>query len=339
MQNNFITKWSKFKGKKKSYYSLILFIIIFSFSLTIELFSNDKPLLVKYKEEYYFPIFKQYSEITFGGDFETEADYADLYVLNLIKKNGFVIFPLLRYSFDTINYNLTSPPPTPPSRDNILGTDDQGRDVFSRLIYGVRVSLVFGILLTIISSVIGIILGAMQGYLGGKFDLIMQRVIEIWSGLPIIFILIILATFVIPSFWWLLLIMVLFSWMSLVSPIRAEFLKARKLDYVLSAKATGVSEFNIILKHILPNSMISALTFIPFILSGSIVVLTSLDFLGFGLPIGTASLGELLAQGKNNPNSSWIGLTTFFMLSFILTLLIFIGEGIRDAFSPENIHT
>lgn len=309
--------------------------MLFIFALIVEFYSNDKPLLVKYDQQYYFPIFKIYAETSFGGDFETEADYLDPYVQNLINQKGFLVFPLLHYSFDTINYNLLSPPPTPPSKENLLGTDDQGRDVFARLIYGLRISLIFGFLLTIISSIIGILLGALSGYLGGVFDLIVQRFIEIWSGLPIIFILIILATFVIPNFWWLLLIMTLFSWMVLVIPVRVEFLKARELEYVLAARAAGVKEHNIIIKHILPNSLVAALTFIPFILSNSVIVLTSLDFLGFGLPSGTASLGELLAQGKNNPHALWIGLTTFFTLSFILTLLIFIGEGIRDAFNQE----
>jgi len=329
------SKWQKFRNNRKSFYSLIIFLIIFIFSLTIELYSNDKPLLVKYDGQYFFPVINSYSETTFGGDFETEADYLDPYVRNLIEQKGYLIFPLLNYSFDTINYHLSSPPPTPPSKENILGTDDQGRDVFARLVYGLRISLIFGLFLTIISSIIGVFIGAASGYLGGAFDLFMQRFIEIWSGLPTIFILIIMATFIIPSFWWLLLIMTLFSWMTLVGPVRVEFLKGRKLEYVLSAKAIGVKESNIILKHILPNSMVAALTFIPFILSNSVIILTSLDFLGFGLPAGTASLGELLSQGKNNPHSPWIGLTTFFTLSFILTLLIFIGEGIRDAFNTE----
>ena len=328
-------KIQKFKQNKRAFYALILFLVILFLSLIVEFYANDQPILVKYQDNYYFPIINTYPETSFGGDFATATDYKDPYIRNIINNNGFMIFPLFHYSFDTIDYHLPSPPPTPPSFTHILGTDDHGRDVFARLIYGLRISLLFGLTLTIISSIIGIFLGALQGYLGGKFDLFMQRFIEIWSGLPVIFILIILATFVIPNFWWLLFIMLLFSWMSLVAPVRAEFLRARKLEYVLAARAVGVSEYNIITKHIMPNATVAALTFIPFILSGSIVILTSLDFLGFGLPAGSASLGELLSQGKDNPHAIWIGLSTFVTLSFILTLLIFIGEGIRDAFNPE----
>ena len=331
-----MTKWQKFKKNKKSFYSLIIFLAIFILALLAPLYSNDKPVLVKYEQQYYFPIFKTYTETEFGGDFLSEADYSDNYVQELIKAKGFLIFPPLRYSFDSINYDISDPPPTAPSLKNILGTDDQARDVFARLIYGLRISLIFGLLLTLFSSVIGVLLGAVQGYFGGNIDLFMQRFIEIWSGLPIIFILIILATFVIPDFWWLLFIMILFSWMTLVAPVRVEFLKVRKAEYVLAARAAGVKEKDIILKHILPNAMVATLTFLPFILSNSIIILTSLDFLGFGLPVGTASLGELLAQGKNNPHALWIGLTTFFTLSFLLTLLIFIGEGIRDTMSADN---
>lgn len=329
-------QWLKFKQNKRAYYSALIFSFIFLFTLCFDFISNDKPIIVKYDSNYYFPIFKQYAETEFGGDFYTEADYQDSYVQNLIKKKGFLIFPLFSYNHDTINYQLNAPPPTQPSFTNILGTDDQARDVFARLIYGLRISLLFGLFLTVISSVIGIFIGALSGYLGGKFDLFLQRIIEIWSGLPVIFLLIILANFVTANFWWLLLIMILFSWMGLVAPVRAEFLKARKLEYVLAAKSFGVSESRIIFRHILPNSLIAAVTFIPFIFSSSIISLTALDFLGFGMPAGTASLGELLAQGKNNPEALWLSLTSFITITFILTLIIFIGEGIRDSLNPDK---
>ncbi len=327
-----ISKAQKFKANRKAFYSLIIFSVICLISFCADFISNDKPLLVKYQGEYYFPIFKKYTEQNFGGDFLTEADYQDPYVQKLIKADGFMLNTPLNYSFDSINYHLTTPPPSPPTKQNILGTDDQARDVFARLLYGLRISLIFGFLLTVCSSVIGIFLGALQGYYGGKFDLIMQRFIEIWANLPMLFILIIMASFITPNFWWLLFIMILFSWNALVAPVRAEFLKARNLEYVIAARAMGVSELNIILKHILPNALIATFTFLPFILSGSIVSLTALDFLGFGMPAGSASLGELLAQGKNNPHALWLSISSFITLTTILTLVIFIGEGIRDSF-------
>lgn len=329
-------RFYKFKKNKRAFYSLIIFIFIFVISCFSELITNDKPILVKYKDSYYFPIIKKYAETKFGGDFETEADYLDPYLISLIKQDGFIIMPFFKYHHDTINYQLASPPPTAPSFKNILGTDDQARDVFARLLYGLRISILFGLLLTIFSSIIGILVGSAQGYFAGKFDLITQRILEIWSGMPMLFILIILANFITPNFWWLLIIMIAFSWMSLVSPVRAEFLKARKQDYVVAAQIAGVKEKNIILKHILPNALIATLTFIPFILSGSIITLTSLDFLGFGMPPGSPSLGELLAQGKNNISSPHLGLISFFTISILLTLLIFIGEGIRDAFRTSD---
>jgi microcin C transport system permease protein len=329
-------KISRFKSNKRAYYSLIIFLFISLLSLGAEFISNDKPILVKYDGSYHFPLIKRYPETFFGGDFETEADYTDPYVKELINKKGFMIMPPLPYRYDSINYLLPSPPPTPPSKNNILGTDDQARDVFARLLYGLRISLLFGITLTLLSSIIGIMAGAIQGFFGGLTDLIMQRILEIWSGLPMLFILIILANFIAPNFWWLLLIMLAFSWLNLVGPVRAEFLKARKQEYVIAARIAGIKERHIVLKHILPNALIAALTFIPFILSGSIVTLTSLDFLGFGLPPGTASLGELLSQGKNNLSSPWLGITVFITLSFMLTLLIFIGEGIRDTFATDR---
>jgi len=326
----------KFKRYKISYYSALIFTAIFIFTLIIPLISNDKPIIIKYEDRYYFPIFKNYAETEFGGDFATIANYKDPYLQNKIKEKGYFIFPPFKYSYDTINYYLKTPPPSPPSSENILGTDDQARDVFARLIYGLRISLLFGIILTVISSVIGIIIGAASGYFGGKFDIITQRIIEIWSGLPMIFILIIMTSFIIPNFWWLIIIMILFSWVSLILPVRAEFLKARKLEYVTAARSLGVSEHKIILKHILPNALIAAITFIPFIITSSIISLTALDFLGFGMPAGSASLGELLEQGRNNPHAIWLSLTSFTTLTIILTLIIFIGEGVRDAINDKN---
>lgn len=326
---------SRFKQSKRAVFSLYAFIFLFLISLLANFIANDKPILIVFAGKSYFPLFKQYAETEFGGDFKTEADYQDPYVKDLINKEGFMLMPLVPYSYNSINYNLSSPPPTPPDRHNFLGTDDQGRDIFARLLYGLRISIIFGIFLTVISSIIGIFLGAVQGYFAGKLDLILQRIIEIWQGLPALFILIILASVVTPNFWWLLLILTIFSWTALVSPVRAEFLKGRNLEYVKAARSLGVKEYQIIFRHILPNALVATLTFLPFILSSSIISLTSLDFLGFGMPPGSPSLGELLAQGKNNPSSYWIGLTTFFTLSFLLTILIFIGEGIRDCFRSE----
>ena len=325
-------RFNKFKASKKGKISGCLFLMIFFISLFAEFIANDKPLLIRFDGNFYFPIVKIYAETKFGGEFETEADYQDPYVQDLINQKGFFIMPLIKYSYDSINFNLKSPPPSSPDKVNWLGTDDLGRDILARLIYGVRISLFFGISLTIISSIIGILLGALQGYYGGLFDLLMQRFIEIWSNLPILFILIILSALITPNFFWLLMILLTFSWMALVQPIRAEFLKGRNLEYIKAARAAGVKESVIIFKHLLPNAMVATLTFLPFILSGSIITLTSLDFLGLGMPAGSASLGEILAQGKNNISAYWIGLTGFFVTSFLLTILIFVGEAIRDSF-------
>lgn len=332
-------KMENFKKNKRAFYSLIIFTILFLFTSIAEFVANDKPIILSYKGELYFPVFKKYAEKDFGGDFYTEADYRDPYVRKLIidQGNGFMIWPLIKYSYQTINYDLPKSAPTPPDGENWLGTDDQGRDVLARLIYGFRISVLFGISLTILSSIIGIAAGAVQGYFGGLIDLIMQRLIEIWSGLPMLFILIILASLVTPNFWWLLLITLLFGWTSLVSVVRAEFLKARNYEYVKAAKALGVKEHIIIFRHILPNAFVSSLTFLPFILTGAITTLTSLDFLGFGLPVGSASLGELLSQGKDNLQAPWLGIAAFLSLSVMLSLLIFIGEGVRDALDPRKI--
>jgi microcin C transport system permease protein len=287
------------------------------------------------------PVFSAYAETEFGGDFATEADYRDPYVVALIEgadgeKDGFIIWPPLRYSYDTINLNLDRPAPAPPSAENWLGTDDQGRDVLARLIYGFRISVLFGLALTIASSIIGIAAGAVQGYFGGWTDLTMQRFIEIWTSVPSLYLLIIIAAVIEPSFWILLGILLLFSWVALVGVVRAEFLRARNFEYVEAARALGVSNTTIMRRHLLPNAMVATLTFMPFILNASITTLTSLDFLGFGLPPGSPSLGELLAQGKANLQAPWLGLSGFFTIAIMLSLLIFIGEAVRDAFDPRK---
>lgn len=329
-------RWQNFKSHRRGYWSLWAFLALFALSLCSEMIANDKPLLVGYKHSLYFPVFKNYPETTFGGEFETATDFRDSYVRELISKDGWVLWPPIRFTYQTINYDLTVPAPAPPSRDNWLGTDDQGRDVVARLLYGFRISVVFAIALTLFSSLIGIAAGALQGYYGGRTDLYGQRFIEVWSGLPVLFMLIILSSFVEPNFWWLLGLMLLFSWPELTGLVRAEFLRARNLEYVRAARALGLSDGKIMFRHIMPNAMVSTLTFLPFIFTGSIGVLTSLDFLGFGLPPGSPSLGELVAQAKNNLNSPWLGISAFVTLSLMLTLLVFIGEAARDAFDPRK---
>lgn len=309
---------------------------LFLVTLGAELIANDKPLLVRYDGAFYTPAFKVYPETEFGGDFETEADYRDEFVVELIEEKGWMLWPLIPYSYDTINYNLKSPAPSAPDSDNWLGTDDQARDVMARLIYGFRISVLFGLLLTIGGSIIGIIAGGLQGFYGGWLDLLFQRFIEIWASLPTLYILIIMASVITPGFGSLLLIMILFGWTALVDVVRAEFLRARNFDYVRAAKALGVSNSVIMWRHVLPNAMVATLTFMPFILTGSITALTSLDFLGFGLPPGSPSLGELLAQGKNNIHAPWLGLTAFLSLAVMLSLLTFVGEAVRDAFDPRK---
>jgi len=329
-------RWDNFKAHKRGYWSLWLFLILFGLSLFAELLANDKPLLVQFRGDLYIPVLKEYPETVFGGSFASTTNYRDPFVSELIAKEGWMLWPPVRFSFQTINYNLTVPAPAPPSADNWLGTDDQGRDVFARIVYGFRVSVLFALVLTITSSVIGIIAGALQGFYGGWVDLAGQRFIEIWSGLPVLFMLIILSSVVEPSFWWLLGIMLLFSWTELTGLVRAEFLRARNLEYVRAARALGMSDGRIMFRHMLPNAMVSTLTFLPFIFTGAIGVLTSLDFLGFGLPPGSASLGELVAQGKNNLTAPWLGMSAFVTLSVLLTLLVFIGEAARDAFDPRK---
>ncbi len=324
-----------FKANKRGYYSLIIFCSLFFISLFSEFIANDKPLMVYYKGEVYMPIFKVYSEKTFGGDFESEADYKDEYVKELIQKHGFMIHTPIRYSYDTIKINSNKSYPSKPDVDNILGTDDNGRDVFARILYGFRISILFGLMLSIFSSIIGVFVGAVQGYYGGKIDLFGQRFLEIWGGLPMLYLLIILANYIQPSFWWLLGLLLLFSWTSLVGLVRAEFLRGRNFEYVKAARALGQSDLKIIVKHILPNALVATITFLPFIISGSIVTLTSLDFLGFGLPSNSPSLGELLAQGKANLHAPWLGISSFVVLSSLLTMLVFIGEAFRDALDPR----
>ncbi|NVJ57847.1 MAG: ABC transporter permease [Vibrionaceae bacterium] len=329
-------RWLRFKANKRGYWSLWIFVVLFVISLFAELIANDKPLLVEYNSQWYYPIAEQYAETEFGGEFETEADYTDPYVIELIEENGYIVWPLIRFSYDTINFNISGSVPSAPDEVNWLGTDDKGRDVLARIIYGFRISVLFGFVLTIVSSVIGVAVGATQGYYGGWLDLFGQRFIEVWSGMPTLFLLIILSSFVEPNFWWLLGIMVAFSWMSLVGVVRAEFLRCRNFDYVRAAHAMGVSDKRIMLRHMLPNAMVASLTMMPFILSGSVTTLTSLDFLGFGLPAGSPSLGELLAQGKANLQAPWLGFSAFFVLSLMLTLLVFVGEAVRDAFDPHQ---
>ena len=325
-----------FRANRRGFWSLWIFLGLFTITLFAEFVANDKPLLVRYDNHFYFPIFYDYPETVFGGFLPTEADYRDPEVAELIQEKGWMVFPIVPYSYDTINYNLPVPAPAPPSSDNWLGTDDQGRDVVARLIYGFRISVLFGLILTLLSSIVGIMAGAVQGYFGGWVDLLFQRFIEVWQGLPILYLLIILASVVEPNFWWLLGLMLLFSWMALVGVVRAEFLRVRNFDYVRAAKALGVSDTMIMFRHILPNAMVAALTFLPFILNGSITTLTALDFLGFGLPPGSPSLGELLNQGKANLQAPWLGITTFTVLAVMLSLLIFIGEAVRDAFDPRK---
>ena len=325
-----------FKANRRGHISLWLFAVIFFVTLFAELIANDRPILVVYDGGIYVPFAQSYPETTFGGDFPTEADYKDPFVVELIEEKGWMIWPLIPYSYNTIIKDLGQPAPSPPSPHNWLGTDDQARDVLARVIYGFRISVLFGLTLTILSSIIGIAAGAVQGYFGGWIDLGFQRFIEIWSGLPVLYLLIIMSSLIVPGFWSLLILMLLFSWMALVDLVRAEFLRARNLDFVRAARALGVGNATIMWRHLLPNAMVSTLTFMPFILSGSITTLTSLDFLGFGLPPGSPSLGELLTQGKNNLQAPWLGITSFMVLAIMLSLLIFIGEAVRDAFDPRK---
>ena len=326
-----------FRAHRRGYWSMWIFILLFVITLMSEFIANDKPLLVAYQDDYFFPIFEGYPETMFGGEFETEADYSDPYVEELIHNHGWMIWPLIRYNHQTVVWNLPTPAPSPPELENHwLGTDDKARDVVARLLYGFRISVLFGFTLTIISAIIGVIAGALQGYFGGWLDLLFQRFIEVWAGLPTLYLLIILASVVEPNFWWLLGLLLLFSWMGFVGVVRAEFLRARNFDYVRAARALGAKNTRIMFQHVLPNAMVATMTFMPFTLAGSVTILTSLDFLGIGLPPGSASLGELLAQGKANIQAPWLGLTGFFVILIMLSLLMFIGEAVRDAFDPRK---
>jgi microcin C transport system permease protein len=329
-------RWRSFRRNRRAFWSLVLFLALFLGTLPAELVANDKPQLVRYHGHFYVPVLTSYPETTFGGDFETEADYTDPHVQMLIRSQGWLLWPPIPYAYDTICRELPTPAPSPPTRRNWLGTDDQARDVVARLVYGFRISVLFGLVLTLLSSLVGIVAGAFQGYFGGRIDLLFQRFIEIWSSLPTLYLLIILASIVTPSFGWLLGLLLLFSWMSLVGVVRAEFLRTRNFDYVRAARALGARDVTIMFRHILPNAMTAALSFLPFVLSGAVTSLTALDFLGFGLPPGSPSLGELLNQGKSNLSAPWLGLSGFVVIALMLSLLIFIGEGVRDAFDPRK---
>ena len=330
-------RWIRFRRNRRGLYSLIIFTVLFGLSLFAEVLSNDKPLLIRYEGQYYFPLWRMYPETAFGGDFETETDYRDPYIRErLTKGDNFVIFPLNPHSFNSINQSLNRPMPAPPSRENFLGTDDRGRDVLARLLYGFRLSVLFGAALTAVGTLLGIAAGAVQGYFGGRIDLICQRFIELWGSMPELYLLIIFASIFKPSMLLLLILLSMFGWMGLSDYVRAEFLKGRNMEYVKAAKALGVGNLTIMVLHLLPNSMTPVITFLPFRMSGAILALTSLDFLGLGVPPSTPSLGELLAQGKANIEAWWLSLSTFAVLVGALVLLIFIGEALREAFDPRK---
>ncbi len=329
-------RWRAFLQNKRAAYSAVVFLLCFVVSLFSELIANDKPLILKYKDEFYFPLFSAYTDADFGGDFPTPADYRDPLIRSNIQAEGWMLMPIIPFSFNTVDYEMLTPTPAPPSIRHWLGTDDEGRDIAARILYGLRLSVIFAFILTFISSVIGIIAGAVQGYFGGKIDIFLQRFMEIWEALPQLFILIIVASIFTPTFWSLLIILLFFSWMSLTGVVRAEFLRTRNLEFVKAAKALGVSNWRIMYRHILPNAVVATITFVPFLLSEAIVSLTALDFLGLGLPYEYPSLGDLVRQGKDNLQAPWIGITIFIVLSTLLTLLIFIGEGVRDAFDARK---
>jgi microcin C transport system permease protein len=353
-------RWQNFKANRRGYVAFWIFMVLFVVTLFAEFLANDKPFMIRLEGRSYFPVFVTYPETAFGGEFETAADYRDPYLKQLIaEKGGAIYWPPIRYSYDTHNLNLPTPAPSKPTwmlteaqckpaaektggkgcadlEYNWVGTDDQGRDIAARLIYGFRISVLFGLTLTIISSIIGVAAGAVQGYFGGWIDLLFQRFIEIWTSIPSLYLLLIISSVLVPGFFVLLGIMLLFSWVSLVGLVRAEFLRGRNFEYVQAARALGVSNRTIMFRHLLPNAMVATMTFLPFIVSGSVMTLTSLDFLGFGLPPGSPSLGELLSQAKANIHAPWLGLTGFFTLAIMLSLLIFIGEAVRDAFDPRK---
>lgn len=328
-------RWENFRRNRRGYWSAILFLVVFVLSLFAELIANDKPLMISYEGSLKFPVLFVYTDEEFGGFLPTEADYREEFFQEaLAEGGGWAVWPLIPYDYKTSK--AEGPFPQAPSADNWLGTDDQGRDVMARVIYGYRLSVLFGIMLTLMSSVLGVCAGALQGFYGGWLDMISQRVIEIWEGMPFFFIILIFSAVFIPGFWTLLLILLVFSWTSLVAVVRAEFLRARNFDYVRAARALGVGDTVIMFKHLLPNAMVATITFMPFILTGAITSLTALDLLGLGLPPGSASLGEVLKQGKSNLQAPWLGITGFVVISFMLTLVVFIAEAVRDAFDPRK---
>lgn len=327
---------ANFKRNRRGFWAFWIFSALYILSLGSEFIANDQPLAVNYDKQWYFPVFKAYSEETFGGDLGFNADYTDPYLTDLIEEKGRIYWPIVPFSHDTIDFDLQSSPPSAPSKRHWLGTDDQGRDVFARMLYGFRVSVSFGLLLTLFSTIIGVSAGAVQGYFGGLLDLLAQRFIEIWQGLPVLYLLIIMASVIQPGFISLLVLMTLFSWTALVGVVRAEFLRARNFEYVRAAKALGVGDTTIMIRHTLPNAMVATVTFLPFILSGSVTTLTGLDFLGLGLPPGSASLGEMLKQSRENLHAPWLGITSFLILAVMLSLLVFVGEAVRDALDPRK---
>ena len=332
-----MNRWQRFKANRRGYISLWIFLAFFGLSLCAELIANDKPLLVRYDGNFYFPIVKNQPETVFGGDFATPTDFLDPDIRRNITSDGnWAIYPLIKYSYETLNYFAPSPNPAPPSWQNWLGTDDRGRDVLSRLIYGFRLSILFGLALTIVGVTVGVITGSLMGFFGGKFDLISQRLIEIWSAMPELYLLIIFASIFHPSVLLLILLLAAFGWMGLSDYVRAEFFRNRALEYVRAARALGLTNVQIMWRHILPNSLTPVITFLPFRMSAAILSLTSLDFLGLGVPPGTPSLGELLSQGKGNLDAWWISLSTFVVLVSTLLLLTFMGEALRDAYDSRK---
>ena len=331
-------RWARFRANRRGFWSLWIFLVLFGICLFAELVANDRPLVVRFNGNWYFPVLADYSEDQFGdADFlPTIADFSDPDLAAAINRNGWMIWPLVPHRYNSLVKALGRPAPSPPSWRDPLGTDDQARDVLARVIYGFRLSVLFGFTLTIIASAIGIFAGAIQGFRGGLTDLLFQRFIEMWSGMPQLYLLIILGSIIAPDFWILLLFLLAFSWMNLTGVVRAEFLRGRNLEYVRAARALGVSDGMVMWRHILPNAMVATMTFLPFTLSGSVTILASLDFLGFGLPPGSPSLGELVSQGKNNLQAPWLGITAFVVLGGVLTLLIFVGEAVRDAFDPRK---
>lgn len=325
-----------FRANRRGFWSLWIFLAMFALSLLAEFWANDRPLLVWYDGKPFFPVVVDYAETTFGGDLPTDADYRDPFVAGRIAKHGWVIWPPIRFDYRTVNTELAVPAPSPPSAANWLGTDDQARDVAARLIYGLRISILFGLALTAVTSIIGVAAGAIQGYFGGLIDLGMQRFLEIWSNLPELYLLMFLSSLLIPGFWTLLGILALFGWLGLVGVVRAEFLRARNFDYVRAARALGMHNRLIIVRHVLPNALVATFTYLPFITSGSITSLTALDFLGLGLPPGSASLGDLLREGKENLQAPWLGITGFMVLAITLSLAVFVGEAVRDAFDARK---